>query len=185
MSTFFKNIFLALGFVITVTSVTALASQRMSCELAYTLPIVGVSNSPESELDSAFKNTQVSPDRSSLIKLLKVDSSRALPEIVKLTATLKNPKATPRQRSIAAKAIELLSLSSVSVSAADLQLKKTRLAWAIDLSIKVAALDYNVAARDFYKAYRVALGRGFSPDQAIRVAGDGKITLEQFESCSR
>lgn len=123
-----------------------------------------------------------------MIKLLSISTLDVMSEVARLSSIAKDPSSSAAEKQMAGKAIELMAKSAHSVQAlarnsAEGQKQQDQVKKIIEISNKISSLNFGEASKSFVEKYEKALLEGKSPEEAIRIASNGKFTEKELREC--
>ena len=126
--------------------------------------------------------------KTSLMNLMNVNPREVLPEIARLSTTVKDPSVSAREKQIAQTTLRLMAegartISGVTRSAAEATAQRAAAVKVIELSNKIGALSASPSARKFVDAYEKALREGNNTEASVRIASKGKFTEKELREC--
>lgn len=125
--------------------------------------------------------------QSNLSKIVKISPLEVLAEIIRQTSIISDQASTPREKEMAKLTIELIAKSSQLVSGVlapgETAPTPAKVKEIMDLSNKIAAMEFGTTSKKFVEAYEKALRNGATTEQAVRIASKNKFTEKELREC--
>lgn len=127
-------------------------------------------------------------ENTSLIKLMNINAKDILTEVARLSSIAKDSASSVQEKEMAKKSIELIVKASHNVgefvvNSDQAQKQKETLSKIIEISGKIASLNFGEASKIFVEKYEKALTEGKSPEDAIREASNNKFGEKELREC--
>lgn len=124
----------------------------------------------------------------SLIKLINVNSKDVLTEVARLSSIAKDSSSSEQEKTMSRKSLELLVKASHNVdsfvkNSAEAQKQKEAVTKIVEISGKIASLNFGEASKTFVEKYEKALAEGKTIEEAVRIASNGKFTEKELREC--
>jgi hypothetical protein len=129
-----------------------------------------------------------SVSQNGLVSMVNVNPLAALSEVARLSSIVKDPTVSAREKQMAQTTLRLMAASAKTISGVtrnktEAAAQKAAVGRAIALSNKIAALSLSPAAKKFVESFERALREGKNPEEAVRVASNGKFTEKELREC--
>ena len=127
-------------------------------------------------------------ENTTLIRLMNVNAKDVLTEVARLSSIAKDSASTTTEKDMAKKSLELIvkaanNVESLIVNSAEAQKQKDAVASIIEISGKIASLNFGETSKVFIEKYEKALSEGKSPEDAIREASNNKFGAKELREC--
>ena len=124
----------------------------------------------------------------SLMKLIMINPRDVIAEGARLASIAKDPSSSAHEKATARKAIELIikaagTVDVIAVNAAAEARQQSKIAKILEVSEKIASLEFGQSSKTFVAKYERALEEGKSIEDAVRLASDGKFNEKQLRDC--
>lgn len=127
-------------------------------------------------------------DHNNIMKLINIHPVEVMAEVMRLSSVKMDSTSTAKQKAMAVKSLELMALagngvSTVALTSTQLRTQQTNVAKIVEVSRKIASLDFGTASDAFVAKYERALLEGKSVDVAVREASNRKFGVRELREC--